>query len=133
MIGTGALAMRVSDRGEASTQFVVLVPVLFVLALLVVQSALWFHTANMAESAAAQGAAAGAPLGAALGAAGDEAARVVDENGGRLIGSPAVSVGADQVVVAVEVAVPHLVPFFPETVRRTQSEPRERFVPEPER
>lgn len=125
--------MRVSERGEASTQFVVLVPVLFLLALLVVQSALWFHAANIAESAAAQGAAAASPREASAGAASAAAMRVVDDNGARLLGSPSVSMAADAVTVGVELAVPRLVPFFPDTVRRVQTEPRERFVPEPER
>lgn len=123
----------VSDRGEASTQMVVLVPVMFLLALVVVQGALWFHAANVAESAAARGAAAGSVVSGGAGSASAAASMVVSENGGRLAGPPSVAVGADRVVVDVEVAVPQIVPFFPSSVRRTQSEPRERFVPEPER
>ncbi len=124
---------RGDDRGEASTQFVVLVPVMFLLALVVVQSALWFHAANVAEAAASRGAAAGSFREASASGAGNAATIVVAENGAQIVGAPAIALDAQEVVVSVEVAVPQLVPFFPDSVRRTQSEPRERFVPETER
>ena len=48
------------DRGETTTQVLLAVPVVFSLLLLAVQSAVYFHTANVASVAAAQGAAAAA-------------------------------------------------------------------------
>lgn len=126
-------ARRRDDRGEASTQFVILVPIMFLLTLTVVQAALWFHAANVAEAAASQGAAAGSFRHASPGGASAAASAVVAENGAELQGGPVVATSAEQIVVTVSVAVPRLVPFFPDSVRRTQSEPRERFVPETER
>ena len=110
-----------------------LVPILMLLVLLVVQAALWFHTANIAQAGAARGAAAGAPVTSSVGAAADTAALTVRENGGRLIAAPVVAVDERSVAVTVSLRVPHVVPFFPAVVTRTQMEPRERFIPEDER
>lgn len=121
------------DTGEASTQFVILVPVMFVLCLAVVQIALWFHTANVAESAAARGAAAGSYLRAGAADAAAAAMAVIGDNGAVVRTAPTVDIGTDRVSVSVTLAVPKVVPFFPDSVRRTQIEPKERFVPEGER
>jgi hypothetical protein len=121
------------DRGETTAQIVILVPVLMLLVLLVVQAALWFHTANIAQAGAARGAAAGAPATASAGAAANAAAVTVGENGGRLVGPPVVAVGDRTVQVSVTLTVPQVVPFFPRVVTRTQLEPRERFIPEDQR
>ena len=62
MNATGASgASRDRDRGEAVTQLVILTPVLVLLAFLGVQAAIYFHAANVATAAAAQGAAAASP------------------------------------------------------------------------
>ena len=121
------------DRGETTTQIVVLVPVLMLLVLLVVQAALWFHTANIAQAGAARGAAAGAPVSASARAAAGAAVLTVSENGGHLVGPPIVAVGDRTVQVSVSLAVPQVVPFFPDVVTRVQLEPRERFIPEDQR
>ena len=121
------------DRGETTTQIVVLVPVLMLLVLLVVQAALWYHTANVAQAGAARGAAAGSPALASAGSAADAAVRTVSENGGHLAGQPIVVVGDRTVQVSVSLAVPQVVPFFPRVVTRVQLEPRERFIPEDQR
>lgn len=124
---------RAPDGGEATAQFVVLVPVLVLFVMLVVQAALWFHSANVAQAGAARGAGAGAPLTASADTAATAAATTVGENGGRLVRWPSVVSTARLIDVTVELAVPRVVPFFPATVSRTQSEPRERFIPENER
>ena len=121
------------DRGETTTQIVVLVPVLMLLVLLVVQASLWYHTANVAQAGAARGAAAGAPAWASAGSASEAAVRTVGENGGHLVGQPVVVVGDRTVQVSVTLAVPQVVPFFPRVVTRIQLEPRERFIPEDQR
>jgi hypothetical protein len=120
------------DRGEVSVQSIIIVPAMFTLCLLVVQASLWFHAANIAESAAARGAAAGSVLRASTGAATSAGRAALSENGAGT-GSVSASMSADSVSVTVTVTVSHLVPFFPSTVTRTQSEPRERFIPEPQR
>ena len=42
----------VRDRGETAAEAVVVVPVLFLLVMFVLQSALYFHTAHVARAAA---------------------------------------------------------------------------------
>jgi Flp pilus assembly protein TadG len=121
------------DRGEATTQLVVLTPVLILLVFLGVQAAIYFHAANVAAAADSQGAAAGAPLGAGPDAAVAAAQQTVADLDGASVGAPSVSAGGGFVEVTVEVAVPRIVPFFPTSVRRTSIEPIERFVPESDR
>ncbi|MGD9701904.1 MAG: TadE/TadG family type IV pilus assembly protein [Acidimicrobiia bacterium] len=121
------------ERGDATAQFVVLVPILVLLVLLVVQAALWYHTANIAQAGAARGAAAAAPATATAGSAISAATQTVLDNGGRFSSAPAVDIGDRTVTVVVELAVPAVVPFFPSTVTRVQLEPRERFIPEDQR
>ena len=67
------------------------------------------------------------------GAAAGAAVLTVSENGGHLVGPPIVAVGDRTVQVSVSLAVPQVVPFFPDVVTRVQLEPRERFIPEDQR
>jgi len=110
---------------------VLLVPALMLLVLLVVQGALYFHAANVANAAAERGASAGAAYGAPSGVAASEARRVVSDNGARLQGVSASEGGT--VSVTVRVGVGRVVPFFPEAVARTAQQPKERFIPEAQR
>jgi hypothetical protein len=55
------------------------------------------------------------------------------ELGGRLASEPGAVVTAETVWVAVHLQVPRIVPFFPTSVRRVVTEPRERFIPESQR
>jgi hypothetical protein len=120
------------ERGETTTQVIVMVPALMLLILLGVQSAMWFHAANVAQVAAARGAAAGSVRGGGEGAAVAESRLVVLDNSATASVVTA-GVSDDTVTVTVTVDVPHLVPFFPSSVTRTQLEPLERFVSEAER
>lgn len=122
---------RRDDRGEVSIETVILMPVLILLIMLGVQAATWYHAANVAQSAAAQGAAAGAVRDAGNGAASARAQQVIDESGA--LGSASASGGFAEVSVQVTVNVAHLVPFFPDTVTVSASEARERFIPEDQR
>lgn len=125
--------VRSRDRGEVSAQIVVLTPLLILFVFLGVQSAIYFHAANVAAAAASQGAAAGSPVGAGADDAAAAATQTLADLGATSAATPSVSAGADFVRVTVEVAVAHIVPFFPDSVRRTAVEPKERFVPESER
>jgi Flp pilus assembly protein TadG len=119
------------ERGEVSTQMVLLVPALMLLVLLVVQGALYFHAANVATAAAERGASAGAIYLAPAGAAASEARHVVSDNGAQLQGVSASQ--GETVLVTVRVRVSQVVPFFPGSVSRTAQQPKERFVPEADR
>lgn len=111
----------------------ILTPLLILLVFLGIQSAIYFHAANVASAAASQGAAAGAPLSATPDAAVAAARQTVLDLDGDPVGAPTVLSGGGFVEVTVEVAIPRIVPFFPSRVRRTAIEPTERFVPESER
>ena len=124
---------RSRDRGEVSTQIVILTPLLILLVFLGVQSAIYFHAANVASAAASQGAAAGSPVGAVAGDATAAATQILADLGATGGAEPSVIVGAGFVRVTVEVVVAHIVPFFPDMVQRTAVEPKERFVPESDR
>ncbi len=121
------------ERGETSIEHVLLVPAMFLICLLAVQAALWFHAGNVAESAASRAALAGAGRDGTVGAAHAVARHEVAANGGTLVADPRVERSLTAVVVHVEVTVPRLVPFVPASVRRSASAAAERFVPEPQR
>ena len=125
--------MTTRDRGEVSAQIVILTPVLILLVFLGVQAAIYFHAANVAAAAAAQGAAAGSPLGAGAGAAETAARQTLADLDGTGASPPVASESLDFVTVRVEVAVPQIVPFFPASVSRSATQPRERFVAESDR
>lgn len=123
-----------SDRGETTTQVVIVVPVVIVILMIAVQASVYFHTSNVAGAAASQGAAAAAVHGATSVSAVDRgrsaAMEIVGEAGSRLFGTPAVALTTTTVTVTVAVVVPKIVPFFPGTVQREATEPRERFTTE---
>jgi hypothetical protein len=121
------------DRGESTTQVVLLVPIMLLMLLLGVQAAVWYHSANIAASAAAQGAAAASVVGAGPGTGVTVARTSVRDLGGRLAAEPIAWADGRQVAVTVRLEVPRLVPFFTPVVSRTATEPRERFIPETQR
>ena len=122
-----------SDRGEATTQLVILTPILIILMFLGVQAAIYFHAANVAAAAASQGAAASSPSTTGAASAMAAAQRTIADLGGHSARAPMVALDGNFVVVSVEISVPRIIPFFPSTVMRRAVEPRERFVPESNR
>ena len=121
------------DRGEATTQLVILTPILIILMFLGVQAAIYFHAANVAAAAASQGAAASSPSARGADSAVAAAQRTVADLGGHTSRPPMVAIDGNFVVVSVEISVTRIIPFFPSTVMRRAVEPRERFVPESNR
>lgn len=121
------------DRGETTTQVLLAVPVVFSLLLLAVQSAVYFHTANVASVAAAQGAAAAAAADGGMIPALDAAARMIAELSAENSQVPSVSFTDSDVAVAVHLRVPQVAPFFALTVTRVSREPFERYVAESDR
>jgi Flp pilus assembly protein TadG len=116
------------DRGEVSLQVVLLTPVLLLLVLVVVQAALWYHAAQVAENAAADGASAAARRGAGAATGSTALTDFVADAGGALEGGAVAVEGTDMVATAT-VHVPHVLPGWPESVRRTARSPIERLVP----
>jgi TadE-like protein len=123
---------QLSERGETTMQIVIIVPVLMLMILLGVQAAIWFHAANVAQVAASRGAGVGSTRSGGEAAATTEAEHVVLDNQAELA-LVFVEAGTETVSVSVTVEIPHLVPFFPDRVTRTQTEPIERFVSEADR
>lgn len=121
------------DRGEATVELVVLVPLLMLTLLVAVQLAVHAHAAHVATAVASHGAAVAAtPAGSA--ASGSSAARrIADELGAALASSPVVDVAPGDVAVQVSIVVPRIVPLFPSTVTRRVVEPKERLLREWER
>lgn len=125
------------DRGEASTQVILVVPVIVLLLVIAVQAALVFHASAVAGAAAARGAsvAAGAEFaGMAAAVSGVFAASdTVTELGSDPANTPVVSMADGSVTFSVSVRVPRVAPFFPDVVTRVVIEPLERVTSEAER
>jgi hypothetical protein len=124
---------RSRDRGETTTQIVLLVPIVVSILMIAVQSAVYFHTSAVAGAAASHGASAAAARGESFDVAqlGREAARhILIDAGVSRSRTPVVTVTPETVSVGVEVDVARIVPYFPRTVRRVATEPRERFLTE---
>ena len=116
-----------ADRGEVSLQVVLLAPALLLLLLVVVQAALWFHAVQVAESAASDGASAAAHLAAGAGVGQAALADLVADAGARL-NSGGVSRTETDMVATATVHVPHVLPWWPESVTRTARAPIERLT-----
>ncbi len=104
-----------------------LTPLLLLLVLVSVQAALWYHAAQLADSAAADGASAAARYGASTAIGTTALAAFVTDAGGLLVTSSVSGNGAAMVATAT-VHVPHLLPGWPELVTRRASAPIERLV-----
>jgi Flp pilus assembly protein TadG len=116
------------DRGEVGLQVVLLTPVLLVLVLVVVQTALWYHAAQLAENAASDGAAAAARHGAGTAVGTSALSQLVADAGAALIGGR-VDVEETAMVATATVHVPHVLPGWPGTVTRQARSPIERLTP----
>lgn len=121
------------ERGDATVESVLLVPIVFLVLLISVQVAVLFHAQNVATAAAAQGAAAAAAHGAQA-IDGERAATIsVAELGASLMTTPIVVTSSHGVEVTVVVRVPQIVPGFPGVVTRRANEAREEIVTESDR
>ena len=114
------------DRGEVGLQVVLLTPVVLLLVLVSVQAALWYHAAQLADNAAADGAATAARYGAGVGAGSAALADFVREAGGRLVAAD-VSGDGDEIVASATIHVPGVVPGWPDSVTRRATASVERL------
>jgi len=121
------------ERGETIISVVIAVPVVLSMLLISVQATLYLHSAHIAALASTKGASLAANSDQNLGSAINSATITVAEMGGQLVGSPSASISGQFAMVTVQVAVPNIAPFFPDSVIRTAEEPLEVFVPEDER
>lgn len=123
------LTNRKTDAGEVSVEAIILVPILFVIALMAVQAGVVLHGVSVANHVASEGATAVARLGASVPQGSSAVHVAAGAVGARLARPTEFDVNSKDVSVRVWVAVPRAVPFFPDHVTRRVTVPRERFVP----
>jgi hypothetical protein len=122
-----------TERGETTAQAVLAVPVLLLFLLIGIQSALYFHTAQLATIAAQEGAVAGAIVNGSEVQAIAAAVVSVAEQHAVLAHEPRADIRNGVIEVQVVLDVPVVVPMFPSKVVRAASEPLERYVYEADR
>ncbi|MEY3977300.1 MAG: hypothetical protein RLZZ284_156 [Actinomycetota bacterium] len=121
------------DRGEVSAESVIILPVMFGMIWLVVQAAVVINAGNAAHYVASQAALAAARHGSTMASADAALMTATESVGARLARAPRFDWADAQVTVHVEVVVPRAAPFFGETVTRSVTAPRERFIEYAER
>lgn len=119
------------DRGEAVLEHVVLVPIALFVVLLGVQTAVYFHAANLAELAASRAIAAATRHGSSNATGEQEASSVVVGSGGTLVSASVT--GSTLLEAKVVVAVPRVLPLFTASVTRWRRGSEERYIPEDQR
>lgn len=119
-----------TDRGEASAQAVIAVPVVLLVLWLAIQATVFLHGANVASAAANEGAAVAARYGSSTGAGERAISRTLSALDSSSSASWSVKKAGSVVVATVRLRLPRIVPFFPMTVARTSREPIEMFMTE---
>ncbi|MEK0414931.1 MAG: hypothetical protein RL352_328 [Actinomycetota bacterium] len=122
--------MTPTDRGEASAQTVLVVPVVLLVLWLAIQATIFLHGANVASAAANEGAAVAARYGSSTGAGERAIQRTLTALDSTSKGSWVVEKSGNTVVATVSLRLPRIVPFFPQTISRSAHEPVERFLTE---
>lgn len=121
---------QLRDRGAATTELVLVVPLLMLLLLCIVQFALALHAQHIAQTAASRALAAARAQDASSGAGGARAAATLRLLGGRVLKHPTVNVsrGAEMVEAHVEGEVAVVVPGLHLRVAGHVAGPRERWT-----
>jgi len=121
----------VNERGAASTELVLVLPVAFIMVLTVFQFALWYNARELVTAAAQDGVAAGRVENADAGAAQRRAESVLAQTRPALAGPPSVVAqrDADRVSIEIRSRVVAVVPGLGLEVRARSVAPIERFVP----
>lgn len=122
-----------TDRGDATAQLVIAVPVVLLVLWLAVQATVFLHGANVAHAAASEGAAVAARYGSSMEAGERAVVRALTGLDSSSRGSWTVRVQGKDVLATVSLRIPQVIPFFPKTVTRSARESLEVFMPEAER
>jgi Flp pilus assembly protein TadG len=120
------------ERGEVTTQVVLILPVLLLVLLVVVQIAVVSHIGHVASAAAQAGvrSAAAANSNRSESAALLAVQQTLSDLNGTLDASPKVRRTSSKVSVTVDLRIPVVVPFLPRHVSRTAIASLERFMTE---
>ncbi|MGD9754286.1 MAG: TadE/TadG family type IV pilus assembly protein [Acidimicrobiia bacterium] len=120
------------ERGDATVEAVLAVPVLLLLVLLVIQFGLYYHAAHSAEAAAQEGARAARVEGASAADGEDRARTFMADAAPTLVHDVTITASrdADNARVEVRGIVHAIVPGLDLTVRADAESPVERFRPD---
>jgi len=118
-----------AERGSATTEVVLLTPVLMFLVMAIVQFGLWFHAQHVAQAAADQGVRAARSNGSTAEEGRQRAEDFLDAAAPTLIADPIVVAGreGDLASVTVDGTATALVPGLSLTVHAEATSPVERF------
>lgn len=121
------------DRGLATIEMVILLPVLFILMMMVIQFAMVWHGKHVAQAAAAEGVNAASGWHRTMTDGTSATERYLASVAPNLLASPQVSggVAGQDVTITVTANIPTLVPFAQFTVTETATGPVEQFVVAP--
>ena len=118
-----------TDRGSATTEVVLLTPVLLFLVMIVIQFGLWYHAQHVAQAAAEQGVQAASAEGSNAVDGQRRAEEFLAHAGPTIVGSPVVVAEreADIAAVTVDGRSVAVIPGLSFTVHATATSPVERF------
>lgn len=119
------------DAGSASTELVIVMPLLLLLVLASVHLGLWFHARHLVNAAAQEGARAARVSGATDSDGYDRAQQILGDLGSSSVTSPAINVtrSGGSVTVSVTGQAPPVIPGLAMTVSATSTSPIEEFKP----
>jgi Flp pilus assembly protein TadG len=120
---------RRGERGDASVEIVIAVPVLLLMIMLVIQAGLWFHGSQLAEAAAQEGVQAGRASNGSTAVAERRAREFLGRLSPTVAATAQVSASRGPEVTRVEVTgqVQQVVPGLDLTVAGSAEAPTERF------
>ena len=121
------------EQGEATTELVVVTPVLLLLIGFIFQFALWYHASHVAAAAAQEGVRAARAFGGSADAGQARAEHFLAETGPTVVRQPEVSASRGPQTARVEVRgqAPAVVPGLRLSVTATSESPMERFAAPP--
>ena len=119
------------DSGSASTELVIVMPLLLLLVLASVHVGLWFHARHLVNAAAQEGARAARASGATDSDGYDRAQQILGDLGSNSVTSPAIVVtrSSGSVTVSVTGQAPPVIPGLAMSVSASSTSPIEEFKP----
>ncbi len=119
------------DSGSASTELVIVMPLLLLLVLASVHVGLWFHARHLVNAAAQEGARAARASGATDSDGYGRAQQMLGDLGSNSVTSPAIVVtrSSGSVTVSVTGQAPPVIPWLAMSVSASSTSPIEEFKP----
>jgi Flp pilus assembly protein TadG len=129
--GAGLRRLRTDERGAATAELVLAVPLLLLLIMSIVQFTLWLHATHIAQAAASEALSATRVHDGSVASGQAEADQVLQQLGRGPLRNPTATVTRNltQASVYVEGSVTAIIPFLTFTATGNAAGPVERFVP----